>query len=111
MKEIDMGGFENQEVTLKFAGKEYIIQVDPPIELYRQFLSLVGMKLEKEKDWNKVKKFIAELVGFYNDINQKKFKESLTKSAVTNFLVAYGEIIRGIAGDKKKVTKKNQTSK
>lgn len=98
MTDIDMGGFENQEVNLTFAGKTYTIELDPPIELYRKFLNL-PKKLSTEADWNRVKSFIAELVGAFNDINQKQFKDSLTKIAVTKFLMAYNNLIAGVTTD------------
>jgi hypothetical protein len=95
MTNIDMGGFENQEVDITFAGKAYAIQLDPPVEIYRKFLNL-PKSLKTENDWNKVKDFIAELIAAFNDVNKKKLKESLTKIAVSKFLVAYNSLLTGV---------------
>lgn len=94
MKEINMGGFENQRIGITFAGKRYEIEIDAPTELYRKFASL-PRKLNTENDWNKAKGWIAEFIAFYNDINKKRFKESLTKLAVANFMNAYNEFLTG----------------
>ncbi|MFA5357208.1 MAG: hypothetical protein WC301_07435 [Candidatus Omnitrophota bacterium] len=102
MKEIDMGGFENQEILLTFAGKKYRIQADPPVELYRQFLSLQGMTLASEENWDKVKDFLAGLVAHSNDIDREAFKASLTKIALTNFMTQYNRILKGSIDDGKK---------
>lgn len=111
MKEINMGGFENQRIGVTFAGTRYEIELDAPVEIYRKFLSLPkGMKTEN--DWNKTKSWMAEFIAVYNDINRKKFKESLTKVSVINFLQAYNDLLMGIAnkdGDSKKVVNQKKT--
>ena len=109
MKEINMGGFENQKIGVTFAGTRYEIELDAPVEIYRKFISL-SKDLKTENDWNKVKSWMAEFIAVYNDINQKKFKESLTKVSVINFLNAYNELIAGNidedSGSKKALTQK-----
>ena len=95
MKEINMGGFENQKVGVIFAGNRYEIELDAPAEIYRKFLTLP--RPTTDADWNKVKKWVALFIGHYNDINQKKFKESLTKVAVIKFIEAYkGFLTEGV---------------
>ena len=94
MKEINMGGFENQKIGVTFAGTRYEIELDAPVEIYRKFISL-PKNLKTENDWNKVKSWMAEFIAVYNDVNRKKFKESLTKVAVVNFLNAYNKLITG----------------
>ena len=107
MKEINMGGFENQRIGITFAGKRYEIDLDAPAEIYRKFFALPkGFKTEN--DWNRVKSWIAEFIGFYNDINKKKFKETLTKIAVIKFINAYNEFLsEGV--DTKKVKSQNKS--
>jgi len=109
MKEINMGGFENQKIGVTFAGTRYEIELDAPVEIYRKFINL-KKKLKTENDWNKVKSWMAEFIAVYNDINQKKFKESLTKVSVINFLNAYNELITG-SMDKDSGSKKAPTQK
>jgi len=104
MKEINMGGFENQRIGVTFAGNRYEIDLDAPAEIYRQFFALPRPP-ETEHDWNLTKKWLAEFIGHYNDINKKKFKESLTKVAVINFVSAYNDFLKGASSGSKKVKK------
>lgn len=93
MKRIDMGGFGNEIIEVKFCGKTYEIMLDPPVEAYRKFIEIQDIKLDTEESWDKVKDFIATLIASTNDIDKGKFKESLTKFAVSNFLTGYTDII------------------
>ncbi len=87
-----MGGFENQRVGVTFAGVRYEIDLDAPAEIYRKFFAL-PKKFKTENDWNKVKVWIVEFIAFYNDVNKKKLKESLTKSSVIKFINAYNNFL------------------
>ena len=74
--EIDMGGFENEEIKVHFGGKTYKIMADPPVEAYRMFVKIQSLKLDKEKNWDKVKNFVATIISISNNIDKDKFKKS-----------------------------------
>jgi hypothetical protein len=100
MQKIDMGGFENQEIEVNFAGKTYAIQLDPPVEVYRMFLELSGMKFDSEENFEKLKNFVATIISVNNpDVKKDEFKKALSKPAAINFIVAYDKIL---SGDSKK---------
>jgi hypothetical protein len=107
MQEINMGGFENQKIDVVFAGKRYEIELDAPAEIYRQFFGL-NRSPKTEEDWDKIKEWIAEFIGFYNKIDKEKFAKSIPKIAVINFINAYGTFLKGTSedgADSKKVVK------
>ena len=103
-----MGGFENQRIGVTFAGKRYEIELDAPAEIYRKFLSLPRPKTEN--DFNRLKSWVAEFIAVYNDIDKKKFKESLTKAHVINFIKEYNELLTSVE-DKDSGSKKVKTQK
>ena len=107
MKEIDMGGFANQRIGITFAGERYELELDAPVELYRKYINL-PRKLKTGNDWNKIKKWMAEFFAVYNDINQKKFKESLTKVAVVSFISSYNDLLTANVKDSGSKKAKNQ---
>jgi hypothetical protein len=96
MQKIDMGGFENQEIEVTFAGKTYMVQLDPPVEIYRMFLDLSGMKFDSEENFEKLKNFVATIISVNNpDVDKKEFIKALSKPAAINFIVAYDKILSG----------------
>jgi hypothetical protein len=96
MQKIDMGGFENQEIEVNFAGKTYAIQLDPPVEVYRMFLELSGITFDNEENFEKLKNFVATIISVNNpDVNKKEFIKTLSKPAAINFIVAYDKILSG----------------
>jgi len=97
---IDMGGFENKEIEVRFGDKTYKIMADPPVEAYRRFIEIQDLKLDSEESWDKVKDFVTLIISLSNDIDKDKFKKSLTKFAVGNFLEGYTEIISGVVDSK-----------
>ena len=93
---IDMGGFKNEKIIVKFGGDEYEIFLEPQVEVYRQFMDVQGLKLDVEENWDRLKDWIANLIWATNkDLNRKAFKKSLTKFAVVNFLNSYNKILIG----------------
>jgi len=96
MQKIDMGGFENQEIEVNFAGKVYMVQLDPPVEIYRMFLDLSGMKFDSEENFQKLKEFVATIIAVNNEgVDKKEFIKILSKPAAINFIVAYDKILSG----------------
>ena len=93
---IDMGGFKNEKIIVKFGTDEYEIFLEPPVEVYRQFMDIQGINLDVEENWDRLKDFVANLIWATNkDLNKKTFKKSLTKFAVINFINSYNEILIG----------------
>ena len=107
--EIDMGGFENEEIKVHFGGKTYKIMADPPVEAYRMFVKIQSLKLDKEKNWDKVKNFVATIISISNNIDKDKFKKSLTKFAVGRFLEGYTKVISGVGSKNLKSLPKKAT--
>ena len=103
MQTIDMGGFENTEIEVIFAGKTYKIQSDPPVEVYRLYTELIGIKFDSEDNFNKLKNFVATIISVNNPgVDKAAFVKSLTKPAAINFINAYADVIQG-GGQKKAV--------
>jgi len=98
---IDMGGFKNETIEVRFGDDIYQIPLDPPIEAYRQILALVGKKLKTEEDWNNYKKVVATIVCKSNpEVNEKEFLDSLTKPSAMRFIDAYGDMLFKRSGSK-----------
>jgi hypothetical protein len=99
---IDMGGFKNEEIEVRFGPDKYIIPLDPPIEAYRLILQMRGMKLRTEKDWDQYKNVVATIICKANpEVNKKQFIKSLTRVAATRFLEPYADILFKKRGDSK----------
>jgi hypothetical protein len=98
---IDMGGFKNEEIEVVFAGETYKIQLDPPIEIYRQVLSMQGTKLKTEEDWNKFKGIVTDIIYQNNpELDKDKFIKSLTKVSAARFMNAYTDLLFKVSGQK-----------
>ncbi len=96
MQKIDMGGFTNDEIDVSFAGANYKIQLDPPVEVYRMFLELSGIKFDSEENFDKLKNFVATIIAVNNkDVDKDEFIKSLSKPAAINFITAYEKILSG----------------
>ena len=91
---IDMGGFKNQTIEVRFGDDKYDIQLDPPIEVYRQVMEVQNKKLETEDDWQSIKEIVATLICINNkDLNKDEFIQSLTKAAALKFFNSYVNIL------------------
>lgn len=91
---IDMGGFKNEIVDVQFGEDIYQIQLDPPIEIYRQLLEITGKKLESEEDWEKVKRLVATIIGSNNkNIDIEELTKSLTKISALKFINSYTDLL------------------
>lgn len=91
---IDMGGFKNETIEVRFGEDVYQIPLDPPIEAYRQILSLQGAKLKTEEDWDKYKELVTTIICKANpDVNKKEFFKSLTKQSAIRFMNPYAEFL------------------
>ena len=105
MTTIDMGGFKNEEVDVKFGEDRYKVKTDPPVEVYRLILSILGKKVETEEDWDNYKNITAMIICKSNpDIKYKEFFDTLTKASAEKFVSGYVDILIK-AGVLKKVEK------
>jgi len=96
---IDMGGFKNEIIEVYFGKDRYEIQLDPPIEIYRQVISMQGKKIETKEDLDEVKKVVTDIICLGNpDMDKDKFFESLTISATIKFLNAYNKLLYKASG-------------
>ena len=87
-----MGGFKNQVIEVHFGGEKYEVELDPPIEVYRQVMSIQGKKLETDDDWNDIKELVATIICHGKPIDKKQFKESLTRIATLKFFNSYVDL-------------------
>jgi len=98
---IDMGGFKNETIEVHFGEDVYQVQLDPPIECYRQIFAMHGKKLKTEKDWNNYKKVVTTIICKSNpDIDEDKFFKSLTKVSAISFLSPYADLLFKRSGSK-----------
>ncbi len=105
MQNIDMGGFKNEEIEVRFGDDKYKIKTDPPVEAYRLILSILGTTVDTEEDWDKYKNIATLCVCNANPGTDKKaFFNSLTKTAAEKFVSGYVNILIE-AGVLKKVEK------
>ena len=95
MKTIKMGNLPQQKIEVEFARKVYKILVDPPVEIYRQYMEVTTTKRDTEEKWDEAFQFLADYIGLYNKIDKEKFKKSLTKIAFLNFIAGYNDLIGG----------------
>ncbi len=94
MQTIDMGGFQNEELEIRFGKDKYIIKLDPPIEAYRLILSMQGIKLKTKEDWDKYKNVVTIIICESNPkVDRKAFFKSLTIPAAMNFIKGYTAIL------------------
>ena len=98
---IDMGGFKNETIEVTFGEDTYQVQLDPPIEAYRQILAMQGKKLKTEEDWNDYKRIVTTIICKSNpDVNEEEFFNSLTKAAATSFMNPYADYLFKRSGSK-----------
>lgn len=89
-----MGGFKNQEIEVEFAGEVYKIQLDPPIEMYRQLLSLMNKKMNNKEIIEEAKNLTTDMICLNNpNVNRDNFFKSLTIPAALKFLNAYADLL------------------
>ena len=98
---IDMGGFKNETIEVHFGEDVYNVQLDPPIEFYRQVLEMQGTKLETEEDCNKLKNLVTNIICISNpNVNKDKLFNSLTKISALKFFNSYASFMFKASGSK-----------
>ena len=99
---IDMGGFKNDTIEVKFGEDTYEVPLDPPIEAYRLILEMVGKKMVTKEEWDKGKEIVATIIAssVYPNSKSKEYKvfknkffKSLTIPATKRFIDPYAAFL------------------